>query len=126
MEPVQEKPVAVEFDQVTAERINEPKFTASLVRVVEYVCGNRSRGGEALARLLMSCYNGGEYPIDLSELCRVDDEFFEDAMNVIRLRCRSNQEPHCFFVNGGRLFNQIAADYRIEGKSDLSDEGLLS
>ena len=133
MEPAAEKnPLRAgsTLNQVATQKFivetHQPKLIESLERVVDHVTQDNTGGGEALARLLMNCYDYSEYSFDLTELCRLDDDFFEDALNVIRLRCRQNLEPHTFFVDGGRLFNQIAADYGIDRKTPLTDEDLLS
>lgn len=113
--------IQVQLDQVTAERAGKPKWIESLIRIVNLVSNSDSGGASALAPLLMSCYNGSEYPFDITELCRLDDEYFEDALNLIRLRTRCGHEPHEFFVLGGKLFEQIAADFGIHAECDRAN-----
>ena len=115
MEPVQDKRrYDSTLDQLEAERFGRPKLIASLERIVDYVTTDESGGAHALAQLLMSCYDGREYPFDITELCRLDDDYHEDALNVIRLRTHFNEEPHVFFVERNRLFEQIASDHGIQ------------
>ena len=118
----EQRRVSSTLDQVEAERFGNPKLIASLERVVDYVATNRTGGSSALASLLLNCYDGSEYSFDITELCRLDDDYFADALNVIRLRTRYNREPHDFFVERGELFNQIADDFGIRAKSDVAQE----
>jgi len=113
-----QKRIHVEIDQLAIASFDRPELIQSLVSVVEFVSSSSSGGTDALARLLMSCYNSHEYPFEVTELCRLDDNFYEHAINILRLRTRSNLEPHTFFLNGGKLFNQIAADFRLSKNSE--------
>ena len=56
----------------------------------------------------------GRKGVDITELCRLDDDYFDDALNVIRLRTRFNEEPHVFFAERNRLFEQIAREHGIQ------------
>lgn len=114
--------VSSTLDQVEAERFGNPELVTSLERVVDYVATNRTGGSSALASLLLNCYDGSEYSFDITELCRLDDDYFADAHNVIRLRTRHNREPHDFFDERGDLFNQIADDFGIRAKSEVAQE----
>lgn len=69
----------------------------------------------------MSCYDGSEYPFDVTELTRLDDEFFEDALKIIRLRTRCGHEPHEFFIEGGNLFNDFARNFGLVRKSAIDE-----
>lgn len=109
--------VSVQLDQFAIASSDTPELTHSLVHIVKFVASSSSGGADALAQLLMSCYDSFKYPLDITELCRLDDKLYEHAINVIYLRTRENREPHSFFLDGGKLFNQIAADFRIARKS---------
>lgn len=79
----EQRRVSSTLDQVEAERFGNPELIASLERVVDYVATNRTGGSSALALLLLNCYDGSEYLFDITELCRLDDDYFEDALNVM-------------------------------------------
>lgn len=73
-------------------------------------------GGRVCATLLASLYNGDRVKFDASDLRRLDGELFEHALNTIRLCYELNREPHTFFDDGGRLFEQMIADWGLEKK----------
>ncbi|MFK7849657.1 MAG: hypothetical protein AB8D78_01660 [Akkermansiaceae bacterium] len=118
----QEQRVAPELNQIFAERFGQKKFVSSLKRLVELAATSDTGGANVAAQVALGLYNGSDYPMDLTELCRLDDDLFEDAMNVIRLRIETQTEPHEFFANGGRLFQQIAQDWNFRPKSTQSQE----
>ncbi len=91
------------------DRAAPPEFVASLRRLVELAAHPaHTGGGRVAAKVVLSCYNGTAYPLDVSELGTLDSRHFDDAINVIRLRVQHGAEPHEFFHAGGELFNQIA------------------
>lgn len=105
------------LNQVHAERFGQDKLVVSLERLVRLAATSDTGGANVAAQVLLALYNGPEYPMDLTELCRLDDDLFEDALNVIRLRIESQTEPHEFFVDGGRIFQQIAKDWNFLPKN---------
>lgn len=115
MEPIekQEQRIAPELNQVFAERFGQEKLVASLQHLVQLAATSDTSGANVAAQVILGLYNGSAYPMDLTELCRLDEDLFENALNVIRLRIESQTEPHEFFVNGGRLFQQIAKDWNF-------------
>jgi len=73
-------------------------------------------GGRVCATLLASLYNGERVKFDVSDLRRLDQDLFEHAMNTIRLCYETNREPHTFFVEGGRLFEEMIERWGLEKK----------
>ena len=98
----QEQKLALEQNQVFAERFGQEKLVASLQRLVELAATSDTGGANVAAQVVLSLYNGSDYPMDLTELCRLDEDLFEDVMNVIRLRIESQTEPHEFFSKSPR------------------------
>ena len=100
--------VEIILNQVFAAKAAQSEQVKSLQRLVELAANTDTGGGRVAARVILSCYNGEDYPLDVCELGTLDAQHFEDALNVIRLRIQDGKEPHEFFTDGGRLFNQIA------------------
>lgn len=73
-------------------------------------------GGRVFATLLASLYNGNRVKFDVSDLRCLDSNNFEHALNVMRLSFETSSEPHTWFQNGGRIFEQLIADWRLEKK----------
>jgi len=122
MESIQEQRIAPELNQIFAERFGQKKLVASLARLVGLAATSDTGGANVAAQIVLGLYNGSDYPMDLTELCRLDEDLFEDAMNVIRLRVVAQTEPHEFFANGGQLFQQIAQDWNFRPKPTQSED----
>lgn len=73
-------------------------------------------GARIFATLLASLYNGNRVKLDVSDLRGLDAENFEHAINVIRLSFETHSEPHTWFQNGGRIFEKMIDDWRLEKK----------
>lgn len=73
-------------------------------------------GGRVCATLLASLYNGDRVKFDVSDLRRLDQCLFEHAMNTMRICYELNREPHQFFDNGGRLFEEMIETWGLEKK----------
>lgn len=73
---------------------------------------------ERVARILLGLYNGSRFPLDLTNLRSLDYSIMEDVITVLRMDANALQEVHCYFEGGGRIFEQLAADWglnRVEG-----------
>jgi hypothetical protein len=73
-------------------------------------------GGRVCATLLASLYNGNRVKLDVSDLKLLDGHLFECALNTVRLCFELNMEPHEFFENGGRLFEEMISTWGLEKK----------
>lgn len=73
-------------------------------------------GGRVCATLLASLYNGDRVKFDVSDLRSLDAHLFEHAMNTMRLCYELNAEPHTFFTEGGRLFEEMIERWGLEKK----------
>jgi hypothetical protein len=73
-------------------------------------------GGRVCATLLASLYNGDRVKFDVSDLRRLDEDLFEHAINTMRLCYELNAEPHTFFTEGGRLFEEMIERWGLEKK----------
>lgn len=73
-------------------------------------------GGRICATLLASLYNGYRVKFDASDLRSLDADLFEHAINTMRVCYELNREPHEFFPDGGRLFEQMIERWGLEKK----------
>jgi len=73
-------------------------------------------GGRVCATLLASLYNGERVKFDMSDLRSLDQHLFEHALNTMRLCYELNAEPHTFFTEGGRLFEEMIERWGLEKK----------
>jgi hypothetical protein len=69
-----------------------------------------------IAAFLLSCYHGGRFPFDLTDFRLLDRELFDDCMDVLRMDRSPVQEVHCYFDNGGEIFEKLAADWRVRDR----------
>lgn len=64
-----------------------------------------------VAAVLLACYNGLRFPLDLTNLRSLDYPILDDVLAVLRMDANAWQEVHCYFENGGRIFEQMAEDW---------------
>jgi len=61
----------------------------------------------AAAQVLLSAYNGSEWQLDITDLCVLDQDLYEDALAVIRGRVKLMVEPHTLIEDGSTVFKRI-------------------
>lgn len=88
----------------------------SLEIAVNFAIRHDTSGARVFATLLASMYNGARVKFDVSDLKLLDRANLEHAMNSIRLCQETNREPHQFFQDGGKLFEQMIRDWKLEKK----------
>lgn len=71
-----------------------------------------------VAKLLLGCYNGYRFPFDLTNLRSLDYTIMNDCLAVLRMDANCYQEVHCYFENGGRIFEQLADDLGLNAGSE--------
>lgn len=64
-------------------------------------------GARAAAQVILSAYNGHKWQLDITDLRYLGDEYFEQAMTVLRGRTSLNIEPHTVLDNGDDLFTTL-------------------
>lgn len=77
---------------------------------------------ERVARILLGLYNGHRFPLDLTNLRSLDYPIMEDVIAVLRMDANARQEVHRYFEDGGRIFEQLAADWGLN-KAEGADHG---
>lgn len=68
-------------------------------------------GSRVAAQVLLSCYNGHNYHMDLTDLCCLDYSYLERALIVIRGRVVLSKEPHDMIKNGSARFDALEAEW---------------
>lgn len=76
----------------------------TLLKLANMNCG----ASEVAANILLSTYNFYDYPLNLSGLCLLDENYYQHAINVIGIRCRLGIEPHTLIFNGDLHFQRLA------------------
>ncbi len=75
----------------------------NLLKFAQMDCG----GSRVCAQVLLSAYNGGEFQLDITDLCLLDGQLYSDALTVIRGRVELNVEPHILIDDGDKLFDRL-------------------
>lgn len=104
------------FEQAQAVRKAElAQCVESLEACVNFVRQHHANSTRFMASVLCSLYNGDRVKVDLSGIGLLDPIWAQHVMNVIRLHYEGMREPHTYFgESGGRIFEEIIAEYRLE------------
>lgn len=90
----------------------------------------RDHGGARVARrFLLSLYNGGRFPFDLTDLRLLDLHRFEQCLNVLRMDYTPFEEVHVtigrYFTPEGKpvgaVFERWAYDAKLPGRCKKTD-----
>lgn len=66
-----------------------------------------------VASFLLSLYNGNRFKFDLTDFRCLDRKIFNDCMAVLAMDFQPEREVHCYFENGGEVWEQLAKDWGI-------------
>lgn len=66
-----------------------------------------------VAGFLLSLYNGNRFKMDLTDFRGLDRKIFQDCMAVLAMDYQPEKEVHCYFENGGKIWEQLAKDWNI-------------
>lgn len=66
-----------------------------------------THGGRAAAQVLLSAFNGGEFQLDITDLCNLDRKNYALAISVIRGRYETGSEPHNVVKDGSSIFSEL-------------------
>lgn len=69
-----------------------------------------------IAYILLACYNGCRFPLDLTTLRSLDYPLLDDVLAVLRMDANAYQEVHRYFDNGGQVFEKLADDWGFNKK----------
>lgn len=73
----------------------------------------------SVAAILLACYNGRRFPLNLTELRGLDYTILDDVIAVMRMDANALQEVHCYFDNGGQVFEKLAEDWGFNQKGGV-------
>lgn len=102
--------IRVIHDRIKEDRIAGESALRRLLPIAQRFTGQ----GERVARILLGCYNGPRFPLDLTNLRSLDYEILEDVLAVLRMDGNCRQEVHMYFPNGGDVFEKLAFDWGFE------------
>lgn len=74
-----------------------------------------------VAAVLLGCYNGRRFPLDLTNLRGLDYSILDDVLAVLRMDGNARQEVHCYFERGGRIFEALAEDWGFNAVTERDD-----
>jgi len=83
---------------------------AALRRLLPIAQSDTGQSG-VIARFLLGLFNGDRFAFDLTEFRRLDRALFDDCLTVLRMDYAPLQEVHCYFPNGGQVFEKLATDW---------------
>lgn len=81
---------------------------SALIKLARKDCS----GSRVCAQVLLSAYNGGVFQLDITDLCLLDDDYYDHAMTVIRGRVELRTEPNELIVDGGLVFEELWNQWR--------------
>lgn len=90
------------------------KCRVSLFECVRFVREHHANSTRFIASVLCSLYNGDRVKVDLSGIGLIDMVWKEHVLNVIRLHYEGMRELHTYIADGGRIFEEIITQYRLE------------
>jgi len=99
--------VESELQEAAARRHYEEAVEA----LVDVALKQTGSGAKAAAQTLLSAYNSDHYQLKVTDLCHLDNENFDHAMNLILGRVKTFSEPHNVINNGAKVFLQLQEKY---------------
>jgi hypothetical protein len=72
------------------------------------IAQNDTHQSRIVAKFLLGCYDGSQFPFDLTDLRTLDIGIFEDCIAVLRLDYRPEAELHCRVRDGAAFFEALA------------------
>lgn len=103
----------------------ENDTVAQAVKWLLELCDNHQGGGTIpINHFLLSLYDGARWAPDMQLLCRrIDDDAFEHVMTVVRGYAQRGKELHTYFVNGGKVFENIAEVVQLREPNGYIGDG---
>jgi hypothetical protein len=79
----------------------------ALKRLMSVARGDTGQSA-TIARFLLSCYNGTNFPLNVSDLRALDFDLHEDCMAVLKMDYSPEREIHRLVENGASIFEAMA------------------
>jgi hypothetical protein len=121
----QQHSVSVYFAEIARHQQELQKVRAegveALTRLLKIAQGHSGQC-RYVANFLLSLYNGTRFKMDLTDFRCLDHEIFLDCIAVLKMDYQPAQEVHCYFKNGGRIWEKLASDWEITDYWKLKQE----
>ncbi|MBK1781602.1 hypothetical protein JHL22_10260 [Advenella sp. WQ 585] len=88
------------------------KGIPALKRLLAIAQGNSGQC-RIVANFLLSLYNGDRFKFDLTDFRSLDISIFIDSIAVLGMDYRPKQEVHCYFENGGKIWEDLAEKWKL-------------
>lgn len=85
---------------------------AALERLLNIARGHSGQC-KHVAGFLLGLYNGNRFKFDLTDFRCIDTAIFLDCLEVLKMDHTPVREVHLYFEDGGRIWEQLAMDWRI-------------
>jgi hypothetical protein len=85
---------------------------SALIRLLKIAQGDSGQCRH-VAAFLLGLYNGDRFKFDLTDFRCLDTAIFNDCITVLKMDFQPAQEVHCYFQNGGQIWEQMARDWNI-------------
>lgn len=93
-------------DKLALTPINKEEYQKA-VELLTALARTDTSGGRAAAQVVLSAYNGSDWQLDVTDLCLLDPQNYQAALNVIRGRVELGIEPHRLIPDGDQVFGLI-------------------
>jgi len=94
-----------------AEQIEGLQYAVAVEELIKMARKDCS-ASRVCAQVLLSAYNGDAFQLDITDLCLLDDAYYDHAMTVIRGRIESRIEPNELIVDGSLVFEELWNQWR--------------
>lgn len=91
---------------------NHAKGIPALQRLLPIAQGHSGQC-RIVAHFLLSLYNGNRFPFDLTDFRSLDAVIFDDCIAVLLMDRHPKQEVHCYFENGGEIWEDLAKKWQL-------------
>jgi len=98
-------------------QITMEEYGQSLESLISLAQGD-SVASKAAAQVVLSIYNGFNWHVDLTDLCELDSNYFQDAIAVIRGRIQLHTEPQHMIGDGSQVFGRLCRKWGSELRTD--------
>lgn len=109
-----ESPLAHRLQALAAFEAQKPAVRTAGIEALKRLVpiAQQSHGAsDVVARFLLGCYNGQDFPFDLTELRRLDIDLHADCVAVLKMDFTPHREVHQLIEGGDRIFKQLALNY---------------
>ena len=94
-------------------KISNEEYALAVQSLIDYIlCHPTTDSAKVCASVLLSCYCGAEFHVNISSLSILDYELYQAVLIVIRGRVERGKEPHQMIESGGEVFTLLWKRYQ--------------